>query len=307
MNRYSNLLTGCLCAFTCETIYGLSYLFTKQAVENATPLALLGWRFVIAAAAMSLCACLRLIKIRLKGKSLRPLLLIALFNPGLYFIGETLGIRYTTASESGVILACIPVASLIASALILHEKPHRQQVLGILVTLAGVLITVLAVGVTSSLSVPGYLLLLGSIAVYALYCVYVDKASDFTGGEITYVMLVAGTVLFGVMALGEAALAGDMAGLLRLPFTDRGFLTAVLYQALCSSVLGVFLSNVAIAKIGVNRTSSFIGVSTVVSILAGALILKEPFTTYQIVGAAVILAGIYIANTYHEKEYRHTP
>lgn len=307
MNRYSNLLTGCLCAFTCETIYGLSYLFTKQAVENATPLALLGWRFVIAAAAMSLCACLGLIKIRLKDKSLRPLLLIALFNPGLYFIGETLGIRYTTASESGVILACIPVASLIASALILHEKPHRQQVLGILVTLAGVLITVLAVGVTSSLSVPGYLLLLGSIAVYALYCVYVDKASDFTGGEITYVMLVAGAVLFGVMALGEAALAGDMAGLLRLPFTDSGFLTAVLYQALYSSVLGVFLSNVAIAKIGVNRTSSFIGVSTVVSILAGALILKEPFTTYQTVGAAVILAGIYIANTYHEKEYRHTP
>ncbi len=302
MNRHSNLLTGCLCAFTCETIYGLSYLFTKQAVENATPLALLGWRFVIAAAAMSLCACVGLIKIRLKGKPLRPLLLIALFNPGLYFIGETLGIRYTTASESGVILACIPVASLIASALILHQKPHRQQVLGILVTLAGVLVTVLAVGVTSSLSVPGYLLLLGSIAVYALYCVYVDKASDFTGGEITYVMLVSGAVLFGTLALGEAVLAGDISGLLRLPFTDRGFLTAVLYQALCSSVLGVFLSNVAIAKIGVNRTSSFIGVSTVVSILAGALILKEPFTTYQIIGAAVILAGIYIANTYHEKD-----
>ena len=61
-------------------------------------------------------------------------------------------------------------------------------------TLIGVLVTILAVGVTSSLSVPGYLLLLGSIAVYALYCVYVDKASDFTGGEITYVMLMAGAV-----------------------------------------------------------------------------------------------------------------
>ncbi len=302
MNRYSNLFTGCLCAFTCETIYGLSYLFTKQATESASALALLGWRFVIAALVMSLCACFSLIKIQLKGKALRPLLLIALFNPGLYFIGETLGIRYTTASESGVILACIPVASLIASALILHEKPHRQQVLGILVTLAGVLVTVLAVGVSSSLSVPGYLLLLGSIIVYALYCVYVDKASAFSGGEITYVMLVAGAGLFSVLALGEAVLTGNVADLLQLPFTDSGFRTAVLYQAVASSVMGVFLSNLAIAKIGVNRTSSFIGVSTVVSILAGAVILKEPFTAYQVVGAAVILAGIYIANTYHEKE-----
>ncbi len=302
MNRYSNLFTGCLCAFACETIYGLSYLFTKQAAESASALALLGWRFVIAALVMSLCACFGLIKIRLRGKSLRPLLLIALFNPAIYFIGETLGIRYTTASESGVMLACIPVASLLASALILHEKPHRQQVLGILVTLAGVLVTVLAVGVSSSLSVPGYLLLLLSITSYALYCVYVDKASAFSGGEITYVMLVAGAGLFSVLALGEAVLAGDVGSLLHLPFTDSGFRTAVLYQAVASSVMGVFLSNLAIAKIGVNRTSSFIGVSTVVSILAGAVILKEPFTAYQVVGAAVILAGIYIANTYHEKE-----
>ena len=52
----------------------------------------------------------------------------------------------------------------------------------------------------------------------------------------------------------------------------------------------------AIAKIGVNKTSSFIGVSTIVSILAGALALGEPLHIGQIVGAAVIVAGVYTAN-----------
>ena len=57
-----------------------------------------------------------------------------------------------------------------------------------------------------------------------------------------------------------------------------------------------FLSNVAIARIGVNRTSSFIGVATVVSIIAGALILKEQFTVFQVVGAVLIIIGVYTAN-----------
>lgn len=62
-----------------------------------------------------------------------------------------------------------------------------------------------------------------------------------------------------------------------------------------------FLQNVAIATTGVNRTSSFIGVSTVVSIFSGALILRESFTLLQGFGALVIIAGVYIANASNKK------
>ena len=295
MNK-KNLMTGCLCALGAETIFGMSYVFTKQATGTASAFSFLGWRFVLAAVVMSVCVAAGLIKIRLKSKSLKPLLLVALFNPGIYFICETLGISHTTASESGVVLACIPVASLAASALLLHEKPHRRQVLGILVTLAGVLVTVLAVGIASSLSVKGYLFLLAAICAYALYCVFVDKAEAFSGIEITYVMMVTGAVVFGAAALLEAASAGTMGDLLRLPLEVPGFLKAIIYTGIGSSVLGFFLSNLAIAKIGVNRTSSFIGVSTVVSILAGGLLLRETFTGWQMAGVITVLAGVYIAN-----------
>ena len=297
MAMQNNVILGCLCALGCETLYGLSYMFTKQATEFASAFALLGWRFFVAAVVMTVVVLCGAVKLNLKGKRLKPLLLVALFSPCIYFITETIGISHTTSSESGVFLACIPVVSLIASTLILKKKPAKVQVAGISITLIGVIITVVAVGTSSSLSVIGYALLLIAVISYALYCVFVDKASEFSGAEITYIMLIAGAVLFVTLAIVEAVTTGAVTELISLPFNKGEFLIAILYQGIGCSVAAFFLSNVAIANIGVNRTSSFIGVATVVSIIAGAVILKETFTSMQIVGAVVIIIGVYVANS----------
>ncbi len=287
---------GCLCALGCETLYGLSYIFTKAATGTASEFALLGWRFLVAVIVMSICVMTGLIKVNLKGKNLKPLVLVALFSPSIYFIGETLGISHTTASESGVFLATIPVASLITSTLILKNKPARVQVVGILVTLSGVLLTVFAVGASSSLSLVGYASLIVAVVSYALYSVFVEKANGYTEAEITFVMLIAGAIVFGTCAVCEALFTGTIKELVSLPFADGAFAVAILYQGIGCSILAFLLNNVAIAKIGVNRMSSFIGVSTVVSIIAGAVVLKEPFSMLQIIGALVIISGVYIAN-----------
>jgi len=245
---------------------------------------------------MNICVIFGIIRIDFKGKSLKSLILVTFSSPCVYFIAETVGISHTTASESGVFLACIPVASLLASTFILKEKPGKMQVTGILVTLVGVLVTIFAVGASSTLSLVGYIFLLLAVVSYALYSVFVSKATDYTGAEITYAMLVAGTALFTFLAVGEALLKGGLVSLVRLPFKESEFLTAIIYQGIGCSVVAFFLSNIAIEKIGVNRTSSFIGIATVVSILAGALLLNESFTGYQVLGAVVIVTGVYIAN-----------
>lgn len=296
MRSEKNALAGCLCALGCEILFGFSYLFTKDATDSASVFALLGWRFLIAFIVISICAATGVMKIELNGKSLKPLLLTALLSPVLYFIGETFGISMTTASESGVFLACIPVASVAASTIILKKKPALFQIVGITVTLAGVLVTVFAVGASTSFSIAGYAMLSIAVIVYALYSVCVEKASGYSGAEVTYVMLAAGAAVFTIAAVIEALTKGTISSLAALPFTDKGFLIAVLYQGIGCSVLAFFMSNVAISKIGVNRTSSFVGVSTVVSIIAGVLILRERFSLLQISGAATIICGVYIAN-----------
>lgn len=91
-NKNNNLLMGSLCALGCETLYGLSYSFTKQATAGATVLSLLGWRFFVAFAIMSIFVLCGMMKVNLRGKKIRPVLLAALFNPAIYFIAETVGI-----------------------------------------------------------------------------------------------------------------------------------------------------------------------------------------------------------------------
>ncbi len=299
--KNNSVIAGCLCALGCETLFGLSYVFTKQVTGEVSTFTLLGWRFLTAFTIMSILVAMRLVKVNLKGKSLRPLLLVALFTPCLYFVGETVGISHTTASESGVFLACIPVASLIASTILLKKKPSGLQVTGILITLAGVIATVLAVGSSTSLSPIGYGFLVLAVISYSLYTVSVDKAACYNGIEITYVMLAAGAVVFVFLALAEGIALGTTRELLTLPFDNYQFATVVLYQGIGCSIGAFFLSNVAIANIGVNRTVSFIGVSTITSIVAGTLLLAEPFTAWQAIGAAIIVAGVSIANT-HQKQ-----
>ena len=296
------IIVGCLCAIGAEILYGMSFIFTRQAVAVAGTFPLLGWRFLSAFIFMNIFALTKIIKVDLRGKSLKPLLSLALFFPVIYFICETIGISNTTASESGVIASIIPVVSLIASAAFLRKKPFRRQVIGILITFAGVVITVLAVGATATFSPKGYFFLMVAVLAFSTYSVLVERAKGYSGGEITYVMLAFGAIAFATIAIIQSAVGGNLGWLLTLPAKEPAVLAACIYQGLGSSVMAFFLTNLAIAMIGVNRNASFIGISTVVSILSGALILGEPFTTYQTIGAIVIVAGVYIANVKLEKK-----
>ncbi len=294
-----DIFIGCLCAFASEAIFGIGYVSAKAAISRTDPLALLGWRFVLAAAAMGALAAAGVIRVRLRGKPLRRLAAVA-FLIVLYYALETAGIARTTASESGAILACIPAAAIAASALLLRRKPTRRQTFGIFITLAGVMAATFAGGATASFSPSGYAFLIACAPTYALYFVAVDIAArDFSGEEITLAMLVALAAAFGPLALASAALSGGadaVVALLRLPFADRGFLIPLFWLAFCSAIIGFFLANVAIAKAGVNRSASFIGVATLVAVVAGAAILGETFTFLQAAAALLILAGVWIAN-----------
>ena len=60
--------------------------------------------------------------------------------------------------------------------------------------------------------------------------------------------------------------------------------------------MAFLLYNLAIAYIGTNRSASFVGISTVVSILAGVVFLKERFSVLQAAGTFFVIGGVYLAN-----------
>ena len=182
------------------------------------------------------------------------------------------------------------------SSLILKEWPSRWQVVGVITTLVGSIMAVFAAGGSTHFSLVGYLILGLAVVSYALYCVDVERASQFSSLEITYFMLASGCLTFGLFALSQGFLAGDLKELLLLPVINPRFTNTSLYQGLGLSVLGYLLSDLAIGNVWVNRTASFIGISTIISILAAVVFLGEPFSQLQILAVILVVLGVYLAN-----------
>lgn len=287
---------GVVAAVVTELLYGCSYVFTKDVTNTISPVTLLAWRFWVAFAALLVLWAFRIVHLNVSRASLGPLLLLAAFQPVAYYVGETFGVERTTASESGLILSAIPVASLLTAVVVLGARPSRRQVVGISVTLAGVAATVLSSGLSLDADAVGYLLLLLAVVSFALYTVFAERYARASDTDKTFVMVAAGATVFGAMAITQHAKDRTLGGFLALPTENADFAIAIAYLALGSTIAGFFLQNFAIGTLGSTRYSTFIGVSTVAALITGALVLDERLSAGQLLGGAMILAGVYLAN-----------
>ncbi len=287
---------GILAALGTEALYAFSFVFTKDAVGRITPLTLLGWRFVVAFTALLLLMAFRVVRVRVTRTTLVALLVLALLQPVLYYIGETVGVARTTASEAAIIIASIPVVTLLLTWLLQGRRPSRRQVAGISLSLIGVLLTVASGGLQVGADVVGYAFVFGAVLAFALYTVFAERAYQATGIEKTFVMLASGAVFFGGAAVLQHGASGTLTELVTAPIHHPQLVWAIGYLALGSSLGAFFLQNVAIARLGSGQFATFIGISTVVAIMASAVVLGERLTVLQLVGSGLVLAGVYVAN-----------
>ena len=284
-----------LAALTAATIFGMSFMFSKMALATAAPTVLLAFRFTVAVAAMSLVIALNALvgKVRgkplfafsLKGKPVGKLLLLGIVQPVAYFIFENYGILYTSAAVAG---CCI-----LMDVLVLHERVTRRQVLCALGAIGGV--ALISVGGAVMISALGLLfLLLTMLSDTVYYGLSHDAAKRFTPFEMTYVMFVVGMAVFIPVALIQAG--GISSELITAPAQSGSFWLAVLYLGILSSGVAYGLLNFANSHLTVSESSLFSNVTTVVSVLAGVLFLKEDFSLWQALGVVIILVCVFVAN-----------
>jgi len=123
------------------SIFGFSFLFSKLALELASPFVLLSARFLAAFLVMNLLLLTKKVRLSLRGKPVGSLLLLGLVQPVLYFIFETYGIAMTSASFSGVMIGLVPVMGLIFGVVFLKETCSKFQILCTLLSVVGVVMT----------------------------------------------------------------------------------------------------------------------------------------------------------------------
>lgn len=280
-------------------IFGFSFMFTKGALNFVTPNQLLAFRFTTAALVMTLLWALRVIKIKLRGRALRGVLLLALVQPVLYFCCETTGLNLTTSSEAGLMIALIPVFVTILAIFTLKEIPTPLQLLFIFTSVAGVgFIVIGGEGISGSGHGFGLLALLGAVIAAAVYDILSRWLSvQFRPVEITFVMMWIGALFFDATAVIEGLSKSQPVQLFAL-LQVREVWSAILYLGIFSSIVAFFGTNYALSQIEASRSSVFANLSTIISVIAGICFLGEPFYWYHLTGGALILLGVWGTNRF---------
>lgn len=284
-------LTGSLCALSANIIFGFSFLFSKVALGFAHPLIILAIRFTVAFAVLNILWLFRIIKLDFRGKPKKKILLMAVAQPLLYFIFELYGINSASSAISGVIISLVPVAVLLLSTIFLKEKPTVSQVLFSLLSLGAITAISILSNNGGKSSLWGILLLLGAVICAAVFNILSrSESKHYSPFERTYMMFLVGTVGFNIIAV--SALGGNYVTELCTAISSPQLWGAIAYLSVLSSIAAFMLYNYSTSQISAVRSASFSNIITVVSVLAGILILKETLSVSQLVCCVLIIIGV---------------
>lgn len=276
------------------TIFGFTFMFSKVALDYVRPIGLIAYRFLIAIIVLEILRWFKVIHIRFENKHFKHLFLVALFQPILYFIFETFGIRLTTSGEAGMMIALIPIFVTILSSVILKEAPKKIQIFFILLSVSGVLfIQIMKSSSGLDVNLWGLLLLLGAVISAALFNIASRNASKtLKPYELTYFMMLGGALVFNTLYIIQLSIESRLGDY----FTNLSHLELVvpiLYLGVIASIGGFFLVNFALSKVPAHVSSIYANLSTIVAIIAGAWLLNEKLYYYHFIGAFMIIIGVY--------------
>ena len=294
--KNKKFILGIAASLGAYVIWGFSFMASKVCQGHTSPFVLLAYRFDIALLLLSIPLLTGKRKLQLKGKNILPLLLLGTCEPCLYFIGEQYGLRYTNSSFSGVMIAVIPIVTLLLAAVFLKDRPGKAQWAFSLLSIAGIIVITLSEKNEGELTFAGVMFLLLAVIAGASYTVVSRGISDsFSVFERTYFVQLMGGVFFTALALIENR--ADPAAIIT-PLNNGDFILAVLYLAVMASVVSYTLYNYAVSNAPVANVVSFCNLTTVISVAAGVVFFDEPFSALSAAAIVAVLAGIWGVQKY---------
>jgi len=202
---------------------------------------------------------------------------------------DFMGLRYISAALERLILFLYPTFVVLLSALLLRQRVTRPVALALVVSYAGIgLVFAHDLGSGQRDLWRGGLLVLGSTLTYSTYLLGSGRLIDRLGAQrfTTLVMLVSTAAV-----LLQFGLTRPLSSL-RVPPP------ALVYGAamgLLSTVLPAYLLAAGI-RIGAGRAAMLSAIGPVFTILLGVVFLDEHLAPVQLVGAALVIAGVWLAS-----------
>ena len=268
---------------------GTNPVAVKVAVADVPPLPFVAMRFTLAG--LVVLGLVLLLGLGRPGR--RDLLRMAglgLVGVGMNNVAFTFGVSMTTASDTALIYAAVPIWGILLGLALGLERPTLWGVLGVALAFLGVGVVVYGgLGGGSGTSLMGDLLVVIATMCWGSYAVLsLPLLRSYSP------LVVAGyTMLFGGMAALLIAIpelwSTDWAAV------GGGAWEAVAYSTLLVAAFGFAAWQAGISRTGANRVLVYQYLITLVGVASGVLLLGEYLTINKILGGAVILAGVYLA------------
>ncbi len=214
---------------------------------------------------------------------------VALFNTFTYIAGKS-----TTAINLALIgTTAAPVFVFLITALFLNEKIKREQVLGTLVCITGILLLLtkgrLSEIIKIQLSAGDIWMIIAGL-IFAIYTLLVKRKPEKLS-PLTYLGLL---FLFGTAFLFPAYLIDTQ--LSKAFVWNTEIILVFIYLGIGASILAFLFWNLSIDRIGPARTTLFTTLIPVFSTIEAIWLLNEPFTWFILVSLILVLTGLFIAN-----------
>ena len=287
--------TALAAVIAANAIWGFSFMATSLALKHLSVSMLLSMRFTGSLVIMLAVIISGRAHFSIKGKPLGLFLLMGLCEPVIYFIAETYGVKHTNSSFSGLTLSLVPITTAALSAVILKEHLSLKKLMWIVCSVAGV--ALISVSQTSDgvIEAKGVLYLLISMLAASFYSILSRRVSvDFSSFERTFIMMLMGCAAFTGLALVQE---GPSYGrIFAEALSQREVVLPLLFLSAVCSVIAFFCLNYGMTYLEVSRVVVFTNITPVVSVIAGTVLLGEPFPAVCVAGMILILTGLFMVN-----------
>ena len=224
------------------------------------------------------------------------MVLLSFFEPFLYFMGESFGLKYVSSTVAAVIVATIPLFTPFAAWYFFKEKLSGANLAGLVISFAGVSLVVFDLSTGLSASPLGIGLEFIAVLSTIGYAVILKKMVATYNGYtiISYQNLIGAFMFLPFWAMFEAK------GTLATPFSPTAF-AAIVKLAVFASILGFIFFTYSIRHIGINKSNMFINLIPVFVAFFSFFILGDEITLQKMAGIAVVIAGLFLAQLKRRK------
>ena len=275
------MLVADLSMFMVAIIWGSGFVVTKSALGHITPLYLLGYRFVIAAALLALVSIKRLKKAKMAD--IKAGLVIGVFMLSGFLL-QTIGLQYITVGVQSFIVSANVVMVPIFYWMMTRRKPDRYETAGAVMCFIG--IGILSLDKNMSLGF-GEILSLGSAFFYAMQIVAVGHFAKESDGFVlsTVQMTFAAVISLSLAFVFEPSITS---------FSNE-MVVPIVYLAVFSSMIAFLTQNLAQKYTSSTHAAIILSTEAVFGSIMGIIFLKEIASMKFLTGCAIILVSVLIS------------